>query len=446
MSTYNNSLRFYKTYYEGIDWGLGKKHPTNRTTFEGQNKEITESSLSTGAGDFLLRRLCEDSEAIELVTMYPGILMGTGITRGTGLEGEIKIGFYFDHTTGLPVIPGSSVKGTLRSVFPLDYLKNARKADKQEDKALLKDKAAACKEYLATEINEIVEEKNWTTDHIEDLERWLFGDNEAGKDSQVPMSKRVIFYDAYPVRMLKGADLAFMGLDYITPHEPLKDPNPIQFLKVMPGLVYRFQFRWASYQGEKNGLELQPEQLQKLFSRILQDIGIGAKTNVGYGQLLLPKAYKDQYWNDSEKEKARLAKEQAEKARQEKIAKERKEKKVARKKAFLDNVDDSYLLEEIPKPGSTVENVYARVLPLNNAEKEREDKKKAEKRRKRIEIIAPIDFKLGRKWSPDFWKLKPNTIIRAIIEFRNEIDEKGILQINRIVDYEVIKEGETTEE
>jgi len=219
--------------------------------------------------------------------------MGTGITHGTGREGEIKIGFYFDHTTGLPVIPGSSVKGMLRSVFPLDYLKNAKKA-KKDEKEMLKAKADACKDYLVTEINKITEQKNWTVEHIEDFERWLFGDNEAGKESQIPMSKRVVFYDAYPVRMLKGDDLPFLGLDFITPHDDaLKNPIPIQFLKVMPGLVYRFQFRWAEY--KKGDLHLTPDHLKQLFTVILQDIGIGAKTNVGYGQLLTRKEYLQNY-------------------------------------------------------------------------------------------------------------------------------------------------------
>lgn len=293
MNTYNNGLRFYKTYYDNIDWGLDKKNAQNKRKFEEENTAITESKLKDGGSDLPLQQLCEDQAAIELVTMYPGLLMGTGITHGTGREGEIKVGFYFDHTTGLPVIPGSSVKGTLRSVFPLDYLKNAKKA-KKDEKEILKVKADACKDYLVTEINKIIEQKNWTVEHIEDFERWLFGDNEAGKESQIPMSERVVFYDAYPVRMLKGDDLSFMGLDFITPHkEPLKDPNPIQFLKVMPGLVYRFQFRWAEY--KKSDLHLTPDHLKQLFTVILQDIGIGAKTNVGYGQLLTKEDYLQNY-------------------------------------------------------------------------------------------------------------------------------------------------------
>lgn len=301
MSTYNNSLRFYKTYYDNIDWGADVKskedviNKKNKGEFEGQNQEIIAGRLKDGLDNFPLTDLCAEEDTIELVTIYPGLLTGSGISRGTGLDGEIKIGFYFDHTTGLPVIPGSSVKGTLRSVFPLDYLKNAKKA-KKEEKESLKAKAEACKEYLKDEINKIVKDKGqvWTVEDITPFERWLFGDNEAGKESQIPMSQRVVFYDAYPVRMLKGTNLPHLGLDFITPHDdPLKNPNPIQFLKVMPGLVYRFQFRWAEY--KRGDLHLSKEDVKKLCGTILQDIGIGAKTNVGYGQLLTREEYLQNY-------------------------------------------------------------------------------------------------------------------------------------------------------
>lgn len=302
MNTYNNSLGFYKTYYDDINWGADEKDSDNKKEFERKNQKITQSKL-IDVEELPLVKFCKEEDAIELVTVYPGLLMGSGITHGSGREGEIKIGFYFDHTTGLPIIPGSSVKGTLRSVFPMDYLKNAKKEDKDEEKSILEAKAKACKEYLKNEINKIVKEtgQTWSADHIETLERWLFGDNEAGKESQVAMSDRIVFYDAYPIRMLKGDNLPCLGLDFITPHsDPLKNPIPIQFLKVMPGLVYRFQFRWTRYVDEKNNLELTVKDLQTLFTVILKDIGIGAKTNVGYGQLLSIKEYLDNYGGEDQ--------------------------------------------------------------------------------------------------------------------------------------------------
>ena len=55
---------------------------------------------------------------IKLTTTYPGLLSGVGISHETGKLGEFKLGFSFDHTTGLPYLPGSTVKGNLRHVFP----------------------------------------------------------------------------------------------------------------------------------------------------------------------------------------------------------------------------------------------------------------------------------------------------------------------------------------
>jgi len=66
-------------------------------------------------------------QSFELTTIYPGLLIGAGYSHPALKEikksdrdevGDFQLGFFFDHTTGLPVIPGSSVKGVLKSVFP----------------------------------------------------------------------------------------------------------------------------------------------------------------------------------------------------------------------------------------------------------------------------------------------------------------------------------------
>ena len=57
------------------------------------------------------------NEQFKVKTIYPGLVCGIGYEHELGFENEFKLGFSFDHTTGLPYIPGSSVKGTLRSAF-----------------------------------------------------------------------------------------------------------------------------------------------------------------------------------------------------------------------------------------------------------------------------------------------------------------------------------------
>ena len=76
-----------------------------------------------------------------------------------------------------------------------------------------------------------------------------------------------------------------MSDDYLAPHKNLyKDPVPIQFIKILPGVEFTFFFRVAP-------VTIGKVQINKLalFRNILEDVGIGAKTNVGYGRL----EYKD---------------------------------------------------------------------------------------------------------------------------------------------------------
>ena len=102
-----------------------------------------------------------------------------------------------------------------------------------------------------------------------------------GKKDNKPLNiyDRDIFFDAViDVENTKAQYI--LGEDYITPHKnPIKNPTPIKFLKVMPDVAWCFQFDL------KKGI-LSKEQKKELFKSILIDLGIGAKTNVGYGALV----------------------------------------------------------------------------------------------------------------------------------------------------------------
>ncbi|MBK8110497.1 MAG: type III-B CRISPR module RAMP protein Cmr6 [Saprospiraceae bacterium] len=85
-----------------------------------------------------------------------------------------------------------------------------------------------------------------------------------------------IFYDAY----FNSKGIPFLAEDYITHHEnPFKNPNPVKFLKVLPYIDIKFQFHL------KNNL-LSCHEKKDLFRIILLLLGVGAKTNVGYGRLV----------------------------------------------------------------------------------------------------------------------------------------------------------------
>ncbi len=94
-----------------------------------------------------------------------------------------------------------------------------------------------------------------------------------------------MFFDAVIVRSEDGK---IFEKDFITPHKnPLKNPIPIQILKVRPGVQFAFQFLLREkYVVDENPSRLRlltPAQRLELFRRIILQLGAGAKTNTGYG-------------------------------------------------------------------------------------------------------------------------------------------------------------------
>lgn len=172
----------------------------------------------------------DGAETFTLTTIYPGLLVGSGYNHPKLHENkdDFQLGFFFDHTTGLPIISGSSIKGLLKSV--------CEKTDFIQD----------------------VYEKTVSLDIFEDGE--------------------TIFYDAYIVET-KNQNNKIFGSDYITSHYSneengmFKEPNPVKFLKVLPDVTFKFQFK-------------APKEYVELFKAIILDFGLGAKTNVGYGKFV----------------------------------------------------------------------------------------------------------------------------------------------------------------
>jgi CRISPR-associated protein Cmr6 len=297
MSGYNNSLLYYKHYYadSSIVWEERTEDDKkrNKAAFKRQNDKLY-------GADFPSENLFSYSAGLSCITLrttYPGLLLGSGIAHGSGLLGEMKLGFFLDYTTGLPVIAGSSVKGVLRSAFPEGYRKAAAKGKKSaEEKVLLKEKAAQITAYLQYRLKEITE-KDWSSAEIEALETFLFGSYETGQ-SDTLMSGRPVFHDAIPLNAdrvsINGKNTKnYLGDDYITPHNKekgnipaaLRNPIPIAFLKVLPGVVFGFQFVLFDFNPKAGDFKLTKKQIEQLFRHILLDFGIGAKTNTGYGRL-----------------------------------------------------------------------------------------------------------------------------------------------------------------
>ncbi len=183
--------------------------------------------------------------SFELKTVYPGLLSGSGYLHEVGdNKDEFQLGFFFDYTTGLPVIPASSIKGVLRYACEM---RNGK--------------------YLKDLVKRIGKE-NSDFDAKKFVEEVFDGKNKSIYD-------RDIFFDAFPIK----SEGYLFGTDYTTPHkEKLKNPVPIKFLRVNPDVIYKFQFDL------KDSNDLTAENKMDLFKEIILDLGLGAKTNVGYGQ------------------------------------------------------------------------------------------------------------------------------------------------------------------
>lgn len=256
----NAGYLFYKKLYEGKKDKLLKICQSKENKESLDNKVIIDKILKIELkNDEKEEKIKLGNTQINMKTTYPGLLIGSGYNHDTGLEGDFKIGFFFDYTTGMPIIPGSSVKGLLRSIFP----------NSKDDEDRRKEK----KEY----INSILK-KQYNFDVLLRIEKEIF--EGTINNDKLPMNKRDIFYDAIIIK----ADKRIFEEDFLCPHgdNPLKNPTPLKFLKVLPEV--EFQFRFDLKGDKKNERILTSEEKENLFKRILLDLGIGAKTNVGYGQ------------------------------------------------------------------------------------------------------------------------------------------------------------------
>ena len=209
----NLGLFFYKTYYE------------NNDNFADANEKLYNATLNYKKSGL---EGIKGYTCFYMKTAYPGMLVGTGYPHGAGQDDNyIKNGLSFDYTSGQPYIPGSSVKGIIRSYC---------------------------------------EKIGYGKDVIDSI-------FDTGDD---------VFLDAVVYKPNKEGKM--LGEDYITPHKsPIKNPIPLIMLRIMPDVVFEFRFVISEYELEQNGEKIDRV---SLFKEALEEMGVGAKTNVGYGKLL----------------------------------------------------------------------------------------------------------------------------------------------------------------
>ena len=162
----------------------------------------------------------------------------------------------------MPVVYGSPVKGVMRNAFKEGYVDN-NMIDKANSK-LQGD--AKIPEWVGDPKN-----KEAIIDDIFECK---------GKS----IYNRDIFFDA----VIASADSKgrILCSDSITPHldGPLKNPIPITFMKIAPGCMIEFRFKLVDTIIDDK--KFTKREKINLFQQILTTVGIGAKTNVGYGQLV----------------------------------------------------------------------------------------------------------------------------------------------------------------
>jgi len=265
MSSANLGWLFYKDYFKNLDY-TNLNSDSNSSIIQHKIDNLLNTNIQPQEPTML------GSSRFQATTTYPGLLLGSGYLHELpDVKSQAILGFYFDYTTGLPLISGSSIKGVLRSAFKhtdyIKYLLNDEKID------------------------------------VKSLEIEIFGQNN-GDSSTTP--GKDIFFDA---EIIKGSRI--LGDDYITPHNnPLKNPTPLHFIKVLPNVTFLFQFEL------QDGL-ISKEKKIKLFKEILADLGLGAKTNVGYGKF---KDFKDIGKTKSEIEAEAKQKEEEKKKKLEKLS------------------------------------------------------------------------------------------------------------------------------
>lgn len=249
----NLHYRFWVEYYDA----LAKN--SNPVSFAAHNEQFANSTWK--AEDFPKPL---SSQAIYLRVSYPGMLIGLGYSHSSNLSTdespEIALGISLDYVTGLPLVPGSTVKGIIRSAFRTHP------------------------EFVCA----LASDLGLNDKDVADLEQISFGRPQESKASKcVQETGDDVFYDAWP--SAPNPDGHLFGIESITPHiskdpayQGLTGPNTLTLLKIMPATEFCFCFHLKDSL-LPSGITVTAERKMSLYQAILCEMGVGAKTNVGFG-------------------------------------------------------------------------------------------------------------------------------------------------------------------
>lgn len=247
------------------NWSLGYHR---LAVWKDQKAEIDEQKVRLGSD--VPKVYCGAFESWQsAVEALPGVQIvkaktASPLAFGLGDKNVYETGLTLSHTYGVPMLPGSSVKGAMRrAAADLLGVRDALAKPYSPEVAL----SDLLKTIPESERQKV---RQWAT---------LFGSTEG--------MAAVTVHDAWfnPV----GAGQSPLMKDVVTVHHPkyyqktgeekkppsdMDDPNPIVFWSVKPGVEF-----WFPIQG--------PEEWRKaaveILKVVLKHYGLGAKTNAGYG-------------------------------------------------------------------------------------------------------------------------------------------------------------------
>jgi CRISPR-associated protein Cmr6 len=184
---------------------------------------------------------------------------------GLGTENVLETGLRLHHTYGVPIIPGSALKGVASHY---------------------------CHEVWGQRHNENASQANTLFRRGEKYHSLLFGTTEDGGV--------ITFHDAWLLpQSLDGS----LRLDVMTPHHPnwqtgeapptdFDSPNPVSFLSVTGTFEVRLSWSGPAATPEDRA-EAWTELAMQLLREALAEWGVGGKTSSGYGRLVDPARVND---------------------------------------------------------------------------------------------------------------------------------------------------------
>jgi CRISPR-associated protein Cmr6 len=293
---------------------------------------------------------------------------------GLGSENVLETGLRLHHTYGLPVVPGSAIKGLCAH-----YCDQVWGSSNSKFKKPVAEQDKVYREFLDGK----------GPSPPENYHRLLFGNTDD--------SGCMIFHDAW----LTPNSSSPLCLDVMTPHHPgwmdglvapsdFDSPNPVPFLSVAGQFLFAISWCGPPIERSTNWTKL----VCSLLLGALAEWGIGGKTSSGYGRFDVEQWRREQQRRESEQAAAQAASERvAELAKMSPM--ERSMEEVIQNHPNQQDSVHIRLLEELKKENGRWQSDDDRRAVANRIKQEMTDAKKWGKKGKDAERTAYVKKILG---------------------------------------------------